>query len=286
METLERIPATAVVTTLPALLELAVRQGSPIDTIERLLAASERWEKNEARKAFSEAMVLFKSRPLDIRKNKSVGYATKAGGRTSYRHATLDEVCDKIIARLSECGISHRWVPEQKGNIIKITCVLTHRLGHSESTSLEGPNDDSGGKNAIQAVGSSTTYLERYTLLAVTGLAVKDQDDDGVGASARKADPEAVYRVEPRTVVDQPTARTETAPRRETGHSVEDTPERAVPAQARPLTEGQRKIIVAKLKNAGLTDTDVQAKFGMSLNDERWIADDFNTVAAWIASRR
>ena len=36
----------------------------------------------------------------------------------------------------------------------------------------------SGSKNSIQAVGSTVTYLQRYTLLAVTGLAAKGQDSD------------------------------------------------------------------------------------------------------------
>jgi len=41
-----------------------------------------------------------------------------------------------------------------------------------------GP-DQSGKKNNIQAIGSTTTYLQRYTLLAATGLATKEQDNDG-----------------------------------------------------------------------------------------------------------
>jgi len=44
--------------------------------------------------------------------------------------------------------------------------------------------DMSGGKNAIQAVISAKSYLERHTLLAATGLTTKDiEDDDGRGAS-------------------------------------------------------------------------------------------------------
>ena len=43
--------------------------------------------------------------------------------------------------------------------------------------------DDSGGKNPIQSIGSTITYLERYTILALTGLATKEQDDDGKSAN-------------------------------------------------------------------------------------------------------
>jgi hypothetical protein len=54
-------------------------------------------------------------------------------------------------------------------------------MGHSERTPLEASPDASGGKNGIQAVGSTVTYLQRYTLLSATGMAVQDQDDDGRG---------------------------------------------------------------------------------------------------------
>ena len=39
--------------------------------------------------------------------------------------------------------------------------------------------DTSGSKNAIQSIGSTITYLERYSLLALTGLAAHEMDDDG-----------------------------------------------------------------------------------------------------------
>jgi hypothetical protein len=49
---------------------------------------------------------------------------------------------------------------------------------------LSGEPDASGQKNKIQQVGSTVTYLQRYTLLALTGLATHDQDDDGRGSEA------------------------------------------------------------------------------------------------------
>jgi len=52
-------------------------------------------------------------------------------------------------------------------------------MGHSESVTLQSATDDSGKKNNIQALGSAITYLQRYTLLSITGLATEDQDDDG-----------------------------------------------------------------------------------------------------------
>ena len=53
-------------------------------------------------------------------------------------------------------------------------------MGYSESTELTADSDTSGTKNSIQAMGSTITYLQRYTLLSLTGLATHEQDTDGV----------------------------------------------------------------------------------------------------------
>ena len=62
-------------------------------------------------------------------------------------------------------------------------------MGHSEAVSIAGPLDDSGQKNGIQQIGSTITYLERYTLMAIMGLAAHDQDDDGIASGLRKEAP-------------------------------------------------------------------------------------------------
>jgi len=81
---------------------------------------------------------------------------------------------------MSECGLSHSWRMDQDDGI-KVTCCVTHEMGHQECTSLKGAPDTSGSKNSIQAIGSTVKYLERYTLYAILGLASKEQDDDGNG---------------------------------------------------------------------------------------------------------
>lgn len=159
----------------------AVQQGMPIETLRELMQLKKEWEADEARKAFVAAMAAFKANPPEIVKDKHVEFATNKG-TTAYDHATLGGVCAAIIKGLAAHSISHRWETAQQDNRIKVTCVLTHAQGHSESVSLHSEADNSGGKNNIQAIGSAVTYLQRYTLLAATGLAALDQDDDGKGA--------------------------------------------------------------------------------------------------------
>jgi hypothetical protein len=151
----------------------------------QLMDLQERWEKNEARKAFVAAMNEFKKNPPRIEKNQRVEVTFKDNkGKATYNHATLDHVCDAVIESLGKHGLSHRWSFAQEKEWIKVTCAITHALGHSEETTLMGVADTSGSKNSIQAIASTVTYLERYTLLAACGLAAANSDNDGRGAGA------------------------------------------------------------------------------------------------------
>lgn len=164
------------------LLSVAVSSGADIDKLTKLMDLQERWEANEARKAFTAAIAEFKRNPPDLVKDKQVAY-----GNTKYKHASLDQVTEKVAKALSAVGISHRYEIEQKEQI-KVSCVLTHILGHSESTTLSAGADTSGQKNSIQAIGSTVTYLQRYTLLAAVGLSTGEDDNDAQPVTQKISD--------------------------------------------------------------------------------------------------
>jgi hypothetical protein len=139
-----------------------------------------------ARKAFVEAFAAFKAEaPAAIERTGAVGYESKKGGAVDYRHVELDVACEKLTPILSKHGLAHSWkvFPPENGKIT-VSCHLEHVDGHSRTVSLDGPADTSGSKNAIQAVGSTIYYLERYTFLAVVGIAQKDGDTDAGGNGA------------------------------------------------------------------------------------------------------
>jgi hypothetical protein len=177
------IPLPQQAATPSMLLAMAVQQGADLDRLERLMALQERWDANEARKAFVEAMTAFKAEPLEIFKRKQVEFTTRDGDTTSYKHATLADVTDVVVPAMARHGLSHRWDVEQRDGRIFVSCVVTHRAGHSEMVKLDAAPDASGKKNAIQQVASAIQYLQRYSLLAIVGLATKDtNDDDGRGS--------------------------------------------------------------------------------------------------------
>jgi len=142
---LEGVPVS--VTPLDVLRQ-AIAQGVSIDQLERLQAMHERWEANQARKAYRAAMNAFKAEAPTILKNKHVKIEpTDSSKRTAeYDHATIDHVCDAVIGLLAKHGLSHDWKTEQNGEWIKVTCILTHEGGPSEERSLMGVADNTGFK--------------------------------------------------------------------------------------------------------------------------------------------
>lgn len=159
-------------------------RGVPPEQIEKLMDLWERGERREAEKAYNEALAAFQAKNIRIVKRKLVDFPGKSGGRTSYKHAELDDVVQAVGPELSAHGFAWSWKTHQAGRDITVACKLRHRLGHAETVQLTAQPDETGGKNAIQAIISTTTYLQRHTLKQITGVAEAGEDDDGQGGAA------------------------------------------------------------------------------------------------------
>lgn len=172
----EVIPKAEIVQYSPAnFIEMAIKSNAGIEQLERLMTLQERWEKNQAYKAYLEAMTKFQSICPPIPKNKKVKYK-----EVSYKFSTLDMMASTIQPALKECGLSYRWEYGEEEHKIVCYCIVSHINGHSEKSRMSADKDTSGSKNDIQAIGSARTYLERYTLKAALGLTTTDEDLDGV----------------------------------------------------------------------------------------------------------
>lgn len=178
---LEHIPQAPAAAVGPMrLIELALERGQ-VDQLDKLMALQERYEANEARKAFVAAMARFKAEPIIVAKDSTVDF-TSQKGRTHYKHASLAAVVDAVVSRMGQFGLSHKWDVKQGDGCVTVSCVITHEFGHSEAVTMSGPRDESGNKNLLQQIASSVTYLQRYTLMSLCGLASKEMDDDAGGA--------------------------------------------------------------------------------------------------------
>lgn len=176
------------------IVELEIKREAFLQDRERF-----EWQKldREARVSFAQAFEKFKADAPKILKTKHVSFENKSGGTTSYSHVELDKACELLVPALLKVGITHRWKSaDLPGACTRVTCYLRHSLGYEEEgASLAGPSDQSGGKNPIQGVGSSCSYLERYTFLATCGIVAAGKDDDG-GMSIPDEDKRALEKCE------------------------------------------------------------------------------------------
>lgn len=158
-----------------SMIERASRDPSvDLEKFERLMAMRERMEHRAAQIAFSAAIAGAKAEIEPITRN--------ATGHNSKKYADFSAIARVVDPVLSRHGLSYRFRSNQTDRIT-VTCILSHSEGHSEETSLSGQADKTGSKNDIQAIGSTLTYLQRYSLVLSLGLA-SSADDDGKTADA------------------------------------------------------------------------------------------------------
>jgi len=169
------------------ILALAENPNIPIDRIAAVIDLFRGVEKDRSRRSFDDAMANAKAEFPPILKNRTVEHDTKGGGKKRYNHEDLFGIASIVDPILGKHGLSYRFrVTSEIGQPIVVTCVVTG-FGHSEETTLHGGRDDSGNKNAMQAIGSSLTYLQRYSLKAALGLSA-GHDDDGKSSETTESD--------------------------------------------------------------------------------------------------
>lgn len=159
------------------LLSAALDRGVDEQVLAQLIGLHERSRADDARRAFEAALASAKAELPVIAKTQIASIGSK-----HYRHEDLAKIARTIGPILARHGLAYRFRSATDGELVTLICVISHRDGHREENSLSAAADHSGEKNAIQAIGSTLTYLQRMTLKAALGLAAAE-DDDGKAAS-------------------------------------------------------------------------------------------------------
>lgn len=160
------------------LMQLAIEKEGSIDVIERLATLQMQFSDREDRIAFRDAMTLFKDNMPKIVKERIV--KNKAGDEM-YRVTALEDVADPVMKALVKLGITYRYkTADLPDGRIRVTCILGLRgtAYEEEGSTLAAPPDVEGGKSPLKAVGSTTSYLEKYTLMASVGMHVYGTDPE------------------------------------------------------------------------------------------------------------
>lgn len=151
---------------------LSAAPGTDTDKLDALASIYERMEKGRAKQAFARAMAEMQPKLPAVGK----------GGQNKHlnsNYARLEDIQAAVRPLLSEHGFSYRWICETGQHEINVTCIVTHREGHSESDSLPLPIIDQKGTNRLQQHGVTVSYGKRYTLCNVLGIQLGGEDTDG-----------------------------------------------------------------------------------------------------------
>lgn len=162
------------------------------ERIERFIALKERMEATAARKSYAGALsemqaelpVIQERGRIEVRKKDAKGERT-GDVQQSTSYALWEDINEAIRPALTKHGfaLSFRTGQTQDGRVT-VTGILSHRDGHQEETTMVLQHDSTGSKNAVQAIGSSTSYGKRYTASALLNLTSRGEDDDGNAADA------------------------------------------------------------------------------------------------------
>ena len=185
MTEIQRIENTGTLATAQptpmSIISAAVASGMPPEALGKLVELAERMDANNARKAFTEAMARFGSicPPVQRKTENSQFQVTRDGRKVNRMYASLDDIAATIRKPLAECGLSYRWSNAVvDGGKLTLSCVVSHELGHSESSSVTLPTESRAGCSEAQKVGAVTTYAQRYSLVNALGLTSCDEDTD------------------------------------------------------------------------------------------------------------
>lgn len=112
-----------------------------------------------------------------IQRDKEVTVQTKSGGSYKFKYAPLDSILAAVRSPLADNGLAIVQLLDED--------VLVTSLLHSSGAILSGrtPIPQTEG---VQAYGSAITYLRRYSIQALLGIAA-EEDDDGNQAAGNTA---------------------------------------------------------------------------------------------------
>jgi hypothetical protein len=181
-----------------SLLELMERSladpSADLERLDRVAVIYERAQAREAEQAFARALIQMQRRlpVLD-----ELGEVTDESGAVKSTYASWEDTVETIRPILFRHGFALSFKPglSPRGEPV-VVGVLRHEAGHKEEAELVLPADASGGKNPVQAVGSSLSYGQRYVTKLLLNLASRKlDDDDGQMAGSVQAERDAVVEI-------------------------------------------------------------------------------------------
>ncbi len=178
------LPANA--SPIDSLLAMAIDKNFDADKLEKLIALKNSEQERMAKEDFERNFQLMQVEYPTITRTKEV---KRKSGELLYKFCPLSNIMKLFGPLLSQHGFSWRWEKTPIADkIIRITSIIAG-YGHEKRASIDIPiiSPPNEATNAIQQVGSSISYGERYSFMANAGIVISGEDDDGKKAASDKA---------------------------------------------------------------------------------------------------
>jgi len=149
-----------------------------VEKFRALIAIQRDVERHEREKQFMAARARLRFPP--IRKSSK--------GQRDTPYAAYEDIQGVVEPILAAEGFSMSFSfapPVQLAGaaMVEATCTLSHRAGHSVSSTASFPVEKVGQMNNIQAAGSLQSYAKRYLTASILNLRMIGADDDGAATS-------------------------------------------------------------------------------------------------------
>lgn len=157
---------------------LAVNPAVDVDKVLQLMEMRNRVAAQASQAAFDTALAAMQP---EIPAIEERGGIKNNAGKVQSTYALWEDVNEVLKPILARHDFSLTFKVKNAPGLVSVTAILGGH-GHREETTLDLPVDGSGSKNAVQAIGSSTSYGKRYTAGLLLNLTSRGQDDDGKAA--------------------------------------------------------------------------------------------------------
>ena len=164
--------------------------GSKVDVIRAMMEMQRELQKDQAERALNEALARLAPKLPRIKRTASVQYAVdknnpKGPKETAFKFSRYEDIDKAIRPLLSEEGLSLSFTTAPRtseGGGLIVRGRLSHVQGAFREAEISVALDSSGGKNNIQAMGSSSSYGKRYVACMLLNIITENEDDDGASA--------------------------------------------------------------------------------------------------------
>lgn len=156
-----------------------------VTKMERLFALQERMLARQAEEAFNRAM-------SDCQAEMPKVLRDATNPSTNSRYARLESLNKAAIPVYTRHGFSLSFGSADCPTVDyhRITCVVSHKGGHTRNYQVDLPRDDMGAKGnqnktKMHGAGSTFSYGRRYLTLLIFNISLVNEDDDGNGQNER-----------------------------------------------------------------------------------------------------